>query len=83
MNAESTEPEPTKFNPIPVLGFGIAAIAALMILFGGGSGSMKSLKGEALPAISSNTNATWLNSDKLTWDALKGKVVWVEFSFIH
>jgi len=73
-----------KFDAVPVLGFALAACAAFYVLFAGGGSGVKSLEGKPLPPISNNSDATWLNSPSpLSWAALKGKVVWLEFSFLH
>lgn len=47
---------------------------------GGGSAYFNSYLGQAPPALGAGN---WINSDGLTLDALKGQVVWLEFSFLH
>ncbi len=67
----------------PAILFAIAGVA-LYLLFGGGSGGVASFKSQPLPAIHTNAAATWLNADgPISLDSLKGKVVWLEFSFLH
>ena len=85
----STEPTPTgpirtKINWGPVLALAFGGAIALMLLFAGGGVGVNSLKGKELPAIHTNAQATWLNVDSpLSWEKLKGKVVWLEFGFLH
>ena len=36
-----------------------------------------------LPPVLAQDGVRWLNSGPLTWDELRGDVVWLEFSFMH
>lgn len=60
-----------------IIWLALALIVAYFGIFGRGSG----LKGKSPPPLSST--GTWLNSETLSWAALRGKVVWLEFSFLH
>ena len=72
-----------KSNLIPAIVFAVVG-TALYLLFGRGSGAVNSFKEKAMPAIHTNAAATWLNTDSpISFDSLKGKVVWLEFSFLH
>ena len=58
-------------------------VLALITLAGcgpGGSSYFNSYQGKAPPELG---NGSWINSDGLTLAELKGKVVWLEFSFLH
>ena len=61
--------------------FGLAAVGMYFVAGRGDSGTFRSYQRGSLPAIDSQ--GTWLNSAPLSWDQLGGKVVWLEFSFIH
>ena len=63
---------------------GIAALAGAYLFRGGGmeGGSFQSFANRQLPAIESS--GTWINSESpISWSSMAGKVVWLEFSFIH
>jgi len=68
---------------MPAIVFAVLGLA-LYLMFGGGVGGVKSFQSTPLPAIHTNPAATWLNSDgPISLESLKGKVVWLEFSFLH
>lgn len=47
---------------------------------GGGSEYFNDYLGQTPPALGAGN---WINSDGVTLNSLKGKVVWLEFGFLH
>ncbi len=63
--------------------FGLVAMAGLVFAIWAYSVRPKALQvGVAPPALRSS--GQWLNSpEPVTWSSLRGKVVWLEFGFLH
>lgn len=73
-----------KSSLVPAIVIALLATGAYLMFGGGGGGSVNSFKSAPLPAIHTNPAATWLNTDgPISLESLKGKVVWLEFSFLH